>query len=190
VLGWFAYGRGVQVPLLSNADLGFHELGHMLAAPLPTMVMFLAGSAAQVLIPLSLAGYFGIARRDPAAAGVMLAWAGSSAQDVSVYVADAPHQSLPLIGGQHDWAYLLGPNGWDAMASAGTLASVVKIGGGLVLFAGFLLCLIAAIEASGLAQPRPIRVRRDAPVQMRPARYRPRDGVVQLPTTPEIGDRP
>ncbi len=29
--------------------------------------------------------------------------------DVSIYIADAPFQRLPLIGGSHDWAYLLGP---------------------------------------------------------------------------------
>ena len=28
-------------------------------------------------------------------------------QDVGVYVADAPYQSLQLIGGTHDWWYLL-----------------------------------------------------------------------------------
>ncbi len=181
VLGWFAYARGDRVPLLSGVDLGFHELGHLLAAPLPTMVMFLAGSATQILVPLGLAVYFGLQRREPVSAGVMLAWAGSSAQDVSVYIADAPYQALPLIGGQHDWAYLLGPRGWDAIGAAGSIAATVKVAGGLTLFTGFLLCLLAAYDASGIARPKPLRV--GGPRQVRPPRYRRRAGAPQLPTT-------
>jgi hypothetical protein len=29
VLGWFAFVRGTSVPVLSLADLGVHELGHL-----------------------------------------------------------------------------------------------------------------------------------------------------------------
>lgn len=35
--------------------------------------------------------------------------------NISVYVADARSQALPLVGGgEHDWAYLLGRAGWLA----------------------------------------------------------------------------
>lgn len=180
VLAWFSYGRSGQVPLLSGVDLGFHELGHMLAAPMPTMVMFLAGSAAQIMVPLGLAAYFSVARRDAVATGLMLAWAGTSARDVSVYIADAPFQRLPLIGGQHDWAYLLGPNGWSALGSAETIASVVLVAGGLAVLAGSLVCLLVALDASGLIAPRPLRLDARGDRRIRPARYR---SVDRLTTT-------
>ena len=76
--------------------------------------MFLAGSVLQVAVPLGLAAYFGLLRRKEwASAGFCLAWAGTSARDVAVYVADAPVQALPLIGGGHPRLGLLaGPAGF------------------------------------------------------------------------------
>jgi hypothetical protein len=38
---------------------------------------------------------------------VCLTWAATAARDVSVYIRDAPYQQLDLIGGEHDWAFLL-----------------------------------------------------------------------------------
>jgi hypothetical protein len=52
VLGWFAFVRGTNVPLLSGVDLGFHELGHLLTRWLPFVIMLMAGSITQVLVPV------------------------------------------------------------------------------------------------------------------------------------------
>ena len=122
---WFPFVRGVRVPLVWAADLGFHELGHMLAIPLGTTVHFLAGSSTQVLVPLGLAGYFWLWQRDGMSTGVMMAWAASNAQDASVYIADGPYQNLPLIGGHHDWQYLL--TQWGALDNAAGLARTVWV---------------------------------------------------------------
>ncbi|MDH3731817.1 MAG: hypothetical protein OES13_11975, partial [Acidimicrobiia bacterium] len=105
-----------EVPLLDGVDLGFHELGHMLAMGFGRFIHTLAGSFLQIAVPLGLSAYFFVIRRDPVGAGVCAAWAGTSAYDVAIYVADAPFQRLPLIGGYHDWAYLLGPGELDALA--------------------------------------------------------------------------
>ena len=122
VLVWpFVLGR--RVPLLGWADLGFHELGHMLATPLGETIHFLAGSTTQVLVPLGLAVYFWVTQRDSLATGIVLAWAASSFQDASVYIADAPYQRLQLIGGRHDWSFLLGR--WHLIDQADTIASFV-----------------------------------------------------------------
>lgn len=184
LIGWISFGRGNDVPLLDQFDLGIHELGHMLALAFPTMVMFIMGSVAQVAVPVGLAAYFLLARREPVSAGVLLAWAGTSARDVSVYIADAPYQALPLLGnGEHDWAYLLGSRGWDAIESAGSIAGNVKLGGGLAVFTGLTMCMYAAIKAGGLLDGRPIQVPSASGQvpRMRPARFRPDDGADPFP---------
>jgi hypothetical protein len=63
----------------------------------------------------------------------MLAWAGTSAQNASIYIADAPTQYLPLIGnGLHDWAYILaGHLDWAAplARTVWTVGLLLAIGG-------------------------------------------------------------
>src|SRR5437879_4859431 len=115
-LGWWAFVRDERVPLLSLVNLGFHELGHLLTYWLPSVVTAMMGSINQVLVPLLLAGYFLWGGRDRLAAALCLAWAATNAQEAAVYIADAPFQQLPLIGGQHDWGFVLGPQHFDAEA--------------------------------------------------------------------------
>ena len=158
LIGWFAFVRQQPVPLLDGFDFAVHEAGHLIAFPLPDLGMFLAGSVAQVAFPMAMAAYFG-ARRDPAAAGFCLAWAGASMWDVSVYVADAPVQALPIVGGQHDWAYILGRLG--ALDRAGSIAGWIELAGGIVLLVGVGLCFLPASSRSAARtvamRPRPVR---------------------------------
>lgn len=106
----------------------------------------------QVAIPLAIAAYFG-ARRELVSAMVCLAWAGTSARDVAVYVADAPYERLELIGGIHDWAYALGPEGFGALDRAGAVASVVR-GAGLVMVVGAVAgCLARPLLTARPAPP-------------------------------------
>lgn len=137
---WVAFGMDREVPLLDQFDLAVHETGHLLAAFMPRLVMFIAGSAAQVAFPLAMAGYFWVRRRDAAAAGFCLAWAGTSARDVSVYAGDAVRQALPLVGGgEHDWANILGPRGFDALGSTAGVARSIEILGLVVAAAGVII---------------------------------------------------
>ncbi|HJV04889.1 MAG TPA: hypothetical protein VJ868_06470 [Actinomycetota bacterium] len=117
ILLWLTVRRD-PVPLLWRVDLGIHELGHFLTYWLPDLWTAAMGSALQVAAPLALAGYFLLRQEDLLGAALCAAWAGTSCQQVSVYVADAPYQALPLLGGEHDWAYLLGPAGLDALDAA------------------------------------------------------------------------
>ena len=180
--GWIAFGRGHRIPLLGGVDLGFHELGHLVTylVPTPQMVSAIMGSVFQVAIPLGLAAYFWFRRREIVPSALMLAWAGTSARDVSVYVADAPFQRLPLIGGEHDWAFLLGPDGWDALPAAGTVATVVKAAGAAAVYAALALCIYAAVEALGYLDPQRIEVPGSGR-RIRPARFRPADGADPFP---------
>lgn len=118
---WIVMG-GQRASLLAYVDLGFHEFGHLIFAWAPGLIPALAGSLLQVLVPIGLALYF-LARRESYAAGLIFAWAATSAANVSVYVADAPYQSLTLLGnGRHDWAWIFGSIGhieWAGPVSSG-----------------------------------------------------------------------
>ncbi len=70
VIGYFPYVQLRRVPLLGGVDLGFHELGHMLTYAFPDVITAIMGSVFQVAVPLGLAAYFGLKRRDLLAAGL------------------------------------------------------------------------------------------------------------------------
>lgn len=130
VLAWFPVVVGGRVPLLGYFDLGMHELGHLLTIPLPQPLNAAAGSFTQLAVPLVLAGYFWLSRGERLSAAVCIAWCGANLYDVAVYVADAPYQRLPLLGGDnvyHDWAYLLGPEVVNATSWANELAMTFRV---------------------------------------------------------------
>jgi hypothetical protein len=126
--------------LMDSVDLPIHETGHLVFAPFGEFMQFLGGTLFQLIMPAAFAVYF--ARRgDRHAASVALWWVGQSFWNISVYVADARTENLPLVGGgEHDWAYLLGRLGWlkfDHVIARdawflGVLAYVIAIGGGVM----------------------------------------------------------
>ena len=143
-MGFFAFVRHEQVPLLWAADLGVHELGHMLAMSwAPPVVAAAAGSLAQVAVPLGLAAYFAIARKDRTGLSLTLAWAGTSMANVATYIADAPYRQLPLLGGPdgHDWAFIFGPAGFDDLRASEPLSTAVWIVGGSLVAVATGMCL-------------------------------------------------
>jgi hypothetical protein len=133
--GWFAFVRGTRVPLLSGVDLGFHELGHLIMYIFPINQVLTAamGSIMQCAVPTGLAAYFWFRRDDALSASVCSAWAATNFQDASVYIADAPYQRLELIGGEHDWAFVLGPQHFDRLQDAHAIATVVRTAGMILL---------------------------------------------------------
>lgn len=143
LLGLLSFGRGERIPLFGWIDLAVHEFGHVATIWMPEVATAMAGSVAQVLLPLLVCGYF-LYRREPLSAMLCLAWAGTSARDASVYIADAPYEALQLIGGYHDWAFILGPEGFDAIGSAGAVARFVS---------GMGLVMVVAAVAGCLATP-------------------------------------
>ena len=128
LLAVLTYTREGWVPLLSRADLGIHEFGHLLFWWAPTLLVQLAGSLMQVLLPLLIGAYF-LWKRDRMAAALMLAWAAESLNNVSVYIYDATRMQLPLVlddgsGSAHDWHNILG--GLGALSHTDTLAYTVR----------------------------------------------------------------
>lgn len=155
VLGLVAFGAGARVPLLGWIDLAIHEAGHVATYLLPDLATAMAGSVAQVLVPVLIAAHF-CWRREPLSALLCLAWAGASARDVSVYIADAPVERLQLIGGMHDWAFALGPEGFAAMDRAGAVAATVSgVGFGMVAVAVAGCLVVPFRSAAAPASPVP-----------------------------------
>lgn len=152
VLGAIALVARQPVPLLSLVNLGFHELGHLVTYPFPDLFTAVMGSITQTLVPVGLAVYFAWRRSDHLGAGVCLAWAATNAQEWSVYVADAPYERLELIGGEHDWAFVLDRLGW--MEAADELALAIYLLGWALLLAGMAFCAWRYLR-----KPDPIRER-------------------------------
>lgn len=110
-LAWKLLFRPEFFTPLDFLNLGIHELGHVVAMPLGEWIGVAGGSAAQLLAPV-----YGIwqfrRQRDYFGAAFGFAWLGESLGNLSVYIADARKQELPLanlFGGDpiHDWNYLL-----------------------------------------------------------------------------------
>ena len=131
-----AMATDTRVPLLALVDLGFHELGHLLTYPLPDLLTAMAGSFVQIAVPLGLATYFFL-RRDEAGSAFCLGWAATSAYDVARYVADAPYERLELLGGDHDWAFVLFE--LNATNSAGTYAAITRVFAWIVMLVSIAL---------------------------------------------------
>ncbi len=127
-LAWLTYTRDGWIPILSGADLGVHEFGHLIFAWSPVVWEQFAGSFMQVALPLVVFVYF-LRRRDRLAATVTLAWAAESLNNVSVYVHDATRMVLPLFnddgsGSGHDWHNILGELG--LLGRTDQIAAVVR----------------------------------------------------------------
>jgi hypothetical protein len=143
-----AFQQGDRIPGLTYINLGIHELGHMFTYSASDVLNAMMGSIAQVAVPLLIALYFFFRRGDWVGAGVCLAWAAASAVEVATYVADAPTQKLDLIGDKHDWAFILGPEGYGAMAKAGSLADTIHHWASVAAVVGFALCLAAPVKGA------------------------------------------
>jgi hypothetical protein len=118
--------------LLDGVDLAIHESGHLVFSLFGEIITALGGTLFQLIIPAAFVVYFW-RRKDRYAAGFALWWIAQNLWNISVYIADARAQDLPLVGGgEHDWTYLLGEAGWLARDAA--IASAVHATGVVIYF--------------------------------------------------------
>ena len=73
-----------------------------------------------------------------------------------MYIADAPYQRLTLIGGEHDWAFVLGPSHLNMLDRAGLIAAVVTAFAVALVVAGAVLCAMGLVRPE---RPRELPVR-------------------------------
>jgi hypothetical protein len=162
VCGWFAFIRDARVPIVSIADFGFHELGHLVMYVIPINQILTAamGSIMQCAVPLGLSVYFWFARSDRVGAVACLAWTATNFHDASVYIADAPYERLELIGGEHDWAFIF--DKLDRMEQASSVAALTRNAGLLLLLAAIALgCLgLLGVFSTRAADPAEARASR------------------------------
>ena len=146
---WVAFEQNERIPGLTYVNLGLHELGHMFTYSASELTTRVAGSIAQVAIPVLIALYFFFRRGDWVGTGVFLVWGATSAAEVSLFVADAPTQKLELLGhDKHDWAFILGPEGYDAMRRSGEIASQIRDIASVAAVIGFALCVAALLRTA------------------------------------------
>jgi len=135
-LGWVRYHDwpNANNSILHNLILPIHETGHIVFMAFGEYLYAAGGSLFQILFPAIFAGYF-LWKREKYAATIPLWFVGISAIDIVSYIKDAPYGEIELIGGEHDWSYLLGETRWMHAAS--------QIGDAVLHFGG--LCLVAAL---------------------------------------------
>jgi len=135
-VGWVRYHDwpNANNSFLHNLILPIHETGHIVFMAFGEFMHAAGGSLFQILFPMIFAGYF-LWKKQKYAATVPLWFAGVSAIDVVSYIKDAPYGEMELIGGEHDWSYLLGETRWMHAAN--------QIGDAVLHFGG--LCIVAAV---------------------------------------------
>ncbi len=124
---------------LHNANLPFHEFGHVLFSPFGRFMAILGGSLFQIIMPLIALVSFSLQMRNNFAAAIMLWWCGQNFIDVSPYIADAKYRAIPLIRGlseeYHDWGNLLTMTG--LVDQAGFIAGLAFLIGAALIIASF-----------------------------------------------------
>ncbi|MFN8124500.1 MAG: hypothetical protein U0237_18995 [Thermoleophilia bacterium] len=149
VLGVRYFADDAPLAPLQMVELGIHESGHWSLIWAPRTIYFLGGTVAQIAVPLAVGAYLALRMRDPLGGAAGLAWAGLSCHGAAVYIADAPYERLQLVGGDtHDWAWLLGPDAFDAIGSAGAVAQTVRTMGVLMVVAAVAWCAVMPVLIS------------------------------------------
>jgi hypothetical protein len=95
---------------LDYTNFVIHEMGHLLLFWAAEFVVIIGGSLFQLLVPFLIGGYF-LVRRSLYAVGFFVFWLGDSMINLAAYIADARAQVLPIVGGRHDWNWILGQLG-------------------------------------------------------------------------------
>ncbi|PIU20071.1 MAG: hypothetical protein COT18_04155 [Elusimicrobia bacterium CG08_land_8_20_14_0_20_59_10] len=131
-LQWFRQTN--YFSFLDHTNLVIHEAGHVVFGFFPRFLMVAGGSIFQLLVP-AVCVAAGIRQGQNLSWQLCLFWLGESLLNISVYAGDAARQALPLVGGGHDWAYLLTELG--LIAHPRGVASVIFAAGSAVIFLSF-----------------------------------------------------
>lgn len=102
---YFLVNRGTYT-FLDLIDLLIHEPGHLIFGFFGDYIQFLGGTLLQIILPLSITIY-SLIKGYKYFAQLFLFWLGHNFINISVYVDDANKMKLKIIGGIHDWNWLL-----------------------------------------------------------------------------------
>ena len=102
---YFLINRG-SYTFLDLIDLFIHEPGHLIFGLFGEFVQFLGGTLMQIILPLGIAIAF-LYKGQKYLSQIFFFWLGHNFINISVYVDDANKMKLRIIGGAHDWNWIL-----------------------------------------------------------------------------------
>lgn len=116
-----------HVSILDDANLLFHEAGHLIFGIFGSTLELYGGTLAQFVFPIALIiGFWRQRLAVSFAAGWV--WFFENFFGVARYMADARAQALPLVGGGgHDWLEIF--SRWQVLRYDTTIAAIVQICG-------------------------------------------------------------
>lgn len=93
-------------PILDDANLAFHEAGHMFFRLFGATAELYGGVLGQLVFPLAAAAIFFGKRQAHGVAGAAV-WGFQNLFNIARYMADARARELPLVGGtEHDFEHI------------------------------------------------------------------------------------
>lgn len=123
---WIAVDDDAFLRPLDDANLAFHEAGHLFYGLFGEAMGLYGGTLGQLTFPALAATAFWH-RRDPVACAIAAAWFGQNLGNIARYAADARAQVLPLVGGgEHDWTNIL--SRWSALDRDQAVARAFRFG--------------------------------------------------------------
>jgi hypothetical protein len=132
---WMAVDSDGYLRPLDDANLAFHEAGHIFYGVFGDTASLYGGTLGQLTFPGVAAGVF-FARRDPVGVAVTLTWFGQNLGNIARYAGDARAQELPLVGGgDHDWTNIL--SRWSALDADRTVAGAFRGAGWIMVLGAF-----------------------------------------------------
>jgi len=138
---WMALDGDDYLRPLDDANLAFHEAGHLIYGVFGDTAALYGGTLGQLTFPGIAAGVFFV-RRDPVGFAVSVSWFGQNLANIARYVADARAQELPLVGGgDHDWTNIL--TRWSALDADQRVAGVFRSLGWILVLASLAWLIIA-----------------------------------------------
>ncbi len=120
---WLAFAY--RYHFIDNANLLFHEGGHIFLGFFGETVHFLGGTLGQLFFPVACAWQFW--RQEKLfEAWVCLFWLGESLMYMAEYMSDAKDMLLPLVGGGiHDWHWLF--SRWGVLDNCQAIAGFFHV---------------------------------------------------------------
>ncbi len=122
-------------PILDDANLAFHEAGHLIYRIFGDTAELYGGVLGQLTFPIAAAATFFFRRQAHGVAGAAV-WGLQNLFNIARYMADARARELPLIGGtEHDFEHIF--TRWGVLhrdvAIAGTTRTLAWLGLAAVL---------------------------------------------------------
>lgn len=130
--------------LLDSTNFVIHETGHFLFYVFGEMITMLGGSIFQLLVPTVIIIYFAV-RKSWYATGFGIFWLGDSLINVAAYISDARSMTLNIIGGRHDWNWIL--TQWGMLQSDTAIGGVIYFLGRLCVLMGLAVMVWVMVRA-------------------------------------------